>query len=119
MEHRSGCWGGTAHAQDIISLKLVSDGDIRLRGTADSSPHRNGTGNQYLVWVHRNVSQSTQANRPQVKLDQTNPGSVMSRTSTQSGYKRGVACQDLRASEARLKCATPARPPFEDSGHLP
>ncbi len=44
MEHRSGCWGGTAHAQDINSLKFVNDGDIRLPATADSSPHRNGTG---------------------------------------------------------------------------
>ena len=93
MEHQSGCWGGTACAQDTIRRQFVNDGDNTAAGKSrqQSAQERD---REYLVWVHRKVSQSTKANRPQVRLDQINPGTVKSRTNAQSGYKRGVACKD-------------------------
>ena len=111
MEHRSGCWGGTAYAQETIRLEIVNDGDNTAAGNSRQRSAQE-RGRKYLVRVHRSVSQSTKANRPQVRLDQINSGLVMSRTNAQSGYKRGVACKDYEPARQGGNVPRRRDPPF-------
>ena len=118
MERHNGCWGGTAYAQDTIRRELLNDDDDMA---ADNSIQQSAQERKrkYLVWVHRKVSQSIKANRPQLRPDQITSGSEKSRTDAQSGYKRGVACKDYEPARQDQNVPRRRAPPFEHSAHPP